>query len=42
LPSIFQPTLAWLLWGDVSYWAASITHNGRAVVPVLGPPIRLT
>lgn len=41
LPPMFVPNVARLQWGDVSYWAASIAHIGRTVVPALGPPIRL-
>lgn len=41
LPPKFLPNVARLHWGDVSYWAVSIVHVGRIVVPALGPPIRL-
>ena len=41
LPPMFLPNAARLHWGDVSYWAVSIAHVGRSVMPALGPPIRL-
>ena len=41
LPPMFQPHVARLHWGDVSYWAVSDGHIGRNLVPALGPPLRL-
>ena len=42
LPPMFQPHVARLHWGDVSYCAVSDAHIGRNLVPALGPPIRLS
>lgn len=41
LSPMSRPSVARLHWGDVTYWAASMAHIGRTVVPALGPPRRL-